>query len=544
MATETWSKHIASETPVELIRAIEEDERPRWVLWGREPMGLLVDGGLRLAKCWDIAAVQRLLVGGWRTDPGRAWAELHDLDGEPPVVAPVDLFTEPDDDRQADEPVRDDGFLKPEWLAPGFAWTPARLERWAQLAAQAASLQQARLAILGDRPKALSTARSESAAELLCAELSADGLPMDRGVAESIIESFVGPRPRTETEAAEQRLARDAEVLFHSSNPNCDLRNPAQVKSLLRGIGVELPDTRAWRLEAIRGSHPLVDALLEWRKAERIATTFGYGWLDEHLGGDGRLRGEWSASDGAAGRMTASAGLHNMPAHLRPAVIANEGHVFVRADLGQIEPRILAAVSGDRALAEAAVQDDMYLPVAEQLGVDRATAKVAVLGAMYGQTTGHGAAALRGLEQAYPVAMRYLTDADVAGQVGRDIRTYGGRLVRMGSAVADALSDRDNRSRAAARGRYGRNAMVQGAAAEFFKVWAVMVRSRAAELDAEIVLCLHDELLVHAPADQGSAVAQLIVDCLMDAARHWAPDNAVRFVADVSVISRWSDSKN
>jgi DNA polymerase-1 len=315
------------------------------------------------------------------------------------------------------------------------------------------------------------------------------------------------------------------------------------VKSLLRGIGVELPDTRAWRLEAIRASHPLIDALLEWRKAERIATTFGYGWLDEHLGSDGRLRGEWSASDGAAGRMTATAGLHNMPANLRSAIIATADHVFVRADLGQIEPRILAAVSGDGALAIAARQDDMYLPVAAQLGVDRATAKVAVLGAMYGQTTGHGAVALRALEKAYPVAMRYLTDADVAGQVGRDIRTYGGRLVRMGSASSDELSDRDNRSRAAAQGRYGRNAMIQGAAAEFFKVWAVMVRARAAELDAEIVLCLHDELLVHAPTNYGDAVAQMVVDCLAEAARHWAPDGAVKFVADVSVIRRWSDSK-
>ncbi|MEY2416139.1 MAG: polymerase [Ilumatobacteraceae bacterium] len=423
-----------------------------------------------------------------------------------------------------------------------FRWTTRRLARWAKLAAEVAIQQQARLAGLDDRPKAPSVARSESAATLLCTELSFDGLPMDRAEAESIVASSIGPRPRTEAEGAEQRRARDERVLRHSSNPSCDLRNPAQVKSLLRGIGVELPDTRAWRLEAISGTHPLIDALLEWRKAERIATTFGYGWLDEHLGSDGRLRGDWSACDGAAGRMTASAGLHNMPAHLRSAEIAEAGHVFERADLGQIEPRILAAISDDRALAKATVEDDMYLPVAEQLGVDRATAKVAVLGAMYGQTTGHGAAALRGLELAYPVAMRYLTEADLAGQVGRDIRTYGGRLIRMVSSRAD-LDDRDSRSRAAARGRYGRNAMVQGAAAEFFKVWAVMVRARAEAFDAGIVLCLHDELLVHAPIEDGEAVADLIVDCLADAARHWAPDDAVRFVVDVSTIRRWSDSK-
>ena len=79
----------------------------------------------------------------------------------------------------------------------------------------------------------------------------------------------------------------------------------------------------------------------------------------------------------------------------------------------------------------------------------------------------------------------------------------------MGSASSDELDDREGRSRAAAQGRYGRNAMVQGAAAEFFKVWAVTVRSRAAALDARVVLCLHDELLVHAPAEHGAAVAGL-----------------------------------
>jgi DNA polymerase I len=538
-----WSRAIGAEDPVAALRGIEDALRPRWVVWGGETM-TLVDAGVRVSKCWHIAAVQRLLVGGWRMDPARAWAQLHDLAVDAiPVAAPIDLFTEPDDGAP-DEPLRADGYLKPEWLAADFEWTPGRLVRWAQLAVDAAHLQDRRLAGLGERPMARSIARSESAAELLCAELAHDGLPMDRDVAESIVASFIGPRPSTVAEAVEQRRARDAQVLRHATSPHCDLRNPAQVKSLLRSIGVELPDTRAWRLEAIRDSHPLIEALLEWRKAERMATTFGYSWLDEHLGADGRLRGKWSGSDGAAGRMTASAGLHNMPANLRSAVMAEPDHVFVRADLGQIEPRILAAVSGDAALASATAEDDMYLPVAEQLGVDRATAKVAVLGAMYGQTTGHGAVALRGLELAYPVAMRYLTEADLAGQVGRDIRTYGGRLVRMSSGGDGELSDRDNRSRAAAQGRYGRNAMVQGAAAEFFKVWAVMLRSRVASVGAEIVLCLHDELLVHSPVERGAAVADLFAECLGEAAARWAPSDAVRFVAEVSVIERWSDAKS
>jgi DNA polymerase-1 len=121
--------------------------------------------------------------------------------------------------------------------------------------------------------------------------MSVDGLPMDRAVAEGIIAGFVGQRPGNEAEAANQRARRDAEVLRHApAGLEVDLRSPGQVKSLLRGIGVEVPDTRAWRLRTLRDTHPLIEALLVWRKAERVATTFGYAWLDEHLGADGRLR--------------------------------------------------------------------------------------------------------------------------------------------------------------------------------------------------------------------------------------------------------------
>jgi DNA polymerase-1 len=456
------------------------------------------------------------------------WAQLqHLVLGTIPTTAPVDLFGDAGrGDGDPDDPIRPDGHLRPEWSDGGWCATPERLRRWAELAARVAVLQQARLGELADGPRVASTARSESAAELLCVEMSVDGLPMDRGVAEGIIEGFVGRRPCTEAEAAEQRARRDAEVLRHAPE------------------GVEVPDTRAWRLRTLRDTHPLIEALLVWRRAERVATTFGYGWLDEHLGDDGRLRGVWTGSDGAAGRMTASSGLHNMPAEMRGAVVAEPGHVFVRADLGQIEPRVLAAISRDNQLARATLEDDMYAPVAAQLGVDRATAKVAMLGAMYGQTTGHGLQALRRLEAAYPVAMRYLADAARSGQAGRDLRTYGGRLIILGPANGAEVGTREPRGAAAARGRYGRNALVQGAAAELFKAWAVTVRARGARLAARIVLCLHDELLVHVPIEHEDAVARLLDDCLKEAGHRWAPDDSVRFVADIGVFERWSDAKH
>ena len=198
--------------------------------------------------------------------------------------------------------------------------------------------------------------------------------------------------------------------------------------------------------------------------------------------------------------MTASAGLHNLPAELRPAVRPRPGRMLVRADLGQVEPRVLAAVSGDAALAEAAREDDMYSPVARALGSDRPTAKVAVLAAMYGQTSGPAGAALKDMDRAYPTAMAFLRAAEDHGRRGVDLRTYGGRLLRL-SGLEARLEDAGGAESTLAHsyGRFARNAVVQGAAAELFKAWAATVRAGLTALDARIVLCLHDELLVETP---------------------------------------------
>ena len=539
-ADQTWS----AVGDLSVLAEIDREMHPRWVMWSQDTAAVLTAAGVRLGMGWDVAAVHRLLFGGWRVDPARAWSALHGLANESiPSVGQFDFLATEPDDGDDENPVRSDGHLRPEWVAGAWARSPARLARWAATAVQACLLQQQRLGVLpvGGSPSA--TARSESATELLCAELAFDGLPVDIAAAEGVICSFVGPRPTSDREAAELRRVRDDAVLTHApAGDTTDLRNPAQVKALLMRVGIDVPDTRAWRLEEMRAAHPLIDALLTWRKAERVLTTYGYAWLDENVGSDGRLRGAWSGSDGAAGRMTAQAGLHNMPADMRVAVVAEPGHVFVRADLGQIEPRVLAAVSGDAMLANATIADDLYAPVAERLGVERPVAKVAVLAAMYGQTSGTAGQALRGLESGYPIAMRYLHDAAAKGEAGIDLRTFGGRLVRM-SETPFGLSDKDERSMAASRGRYARNAMVQGAAAELFKVWAVTVRARGAAINARIVLCLHDELLLHVPTEHAESAVELLHDCLGEAAHRWTSGGPVRFVADVTTIARWSDAK-
>ena len=73
-------------------------------------------------------------------------------------------------------------------------------------------------------------------------------------------------------------------------------------------------------------------------------------------------------------------------------------------------------------------------------------------------------------------------------------------------------------------------------------MWAVTVRARAAPLDARIVLCLHDELLVHVPEDRAARAANL-GDCLAETARRWAPGGPVRFIAEISTVRCWADAK-
>jgi DNA polymerase-1 len=546
IAGERGNLTLLGPAAVACLSELDRTVRPRWVCWNNETAATLLAAELRLATCWDIAAVHRLLHSGWRAEPARVWAILHRLDHHRlPIIGQLDLLSiDEGDGGDPESPVRPDGHLRPEWLAGDWRSTVVHSAAWAATALRAAEEQRGCLQALQHEGSVMgdfeSTARAESTAELLCAELAFDGLPIDRVGAEALIASLVGARPSSEAEAVTMRAERDADVLHHlPPGSGIDLRNPGDVKAMLRRLGIDVPDTRAWRLEAMRDVHPAVGALLRWRKAERIATTFGHTWLAEHVGDDGRLRGAWSASDGAAGRMTAQAGLHNLPADLRPVVVAEPGHVFVRADLGQIEPRVLAAVSGDPALRAATRENDLYAPVASRLGVERSVAKVAVLAAMYGQTSGTAGQALRGMEAAYPVAIRYLDDAARSGQEGRDLRTYGGRLIRM----FDIREGSDYTAVAAARGRYARNAMVQGAAAELFKVWAVTVRARGEELDARIVLCLHDELLVHVPIANADATVALLERCLGEAAHRWHPTSNVRFVADTAIIHSWDQAK-
>jgi DNA polymerase-1 len=236
---------------------------------------------------------------------------------------------------------------------------------------------------------------------------------------------------------------------------------------------------------------------------------------------------------------------------------------------------VLAAMYGQRSGAAGEALKDLertypvamgYLDAAYAAGLRREPLRTfggrlirldAVLAAMYGQRSGAAGQALKGLERAYPVAMRLLDEAYAAGVRREPLRTFGGRLIRLDAVLTGAPPAPDepdtNRgsdaapSRAAydaARGRFARNAIIQGSAAELFKAWAATVRATTRDLGAQIVLCLHDELLVHVPAEHAQETMRRVATALEDSARRWTGSTQVRFVADASVIHRWSEAKD
>src|SRR6202008_142287 len=153
--------------------------------------------------------------------------------------------------------------------------------------------------------------------------------------------------------------------------------SPAQVLRALAADGVRVPSTRAQVLREV--DHPAAELLLEYKELARLYTAHGWSWLDEWVT-DGRFRADYVVGGVVSGRWaTRGGGALQIPRVLRRAVVADPGWVLVVADAAQREPRVLAALAGDRAFTQAAAGGDLYEGLATGFGGDRNQAKKALL---------------------------------------------------------------------------------------------------------------------------------------------------------------------
>jgi DNA polymerase-1 len=244
---------------------------------------------------------------------------------------------------------------------------------------------------------------------------------------------------------------------------------------------------------------------------------------------------------------TRGGGALQIPKVVRRAVIADPGWRLVVADAGQLEPRVLAAVSGDERLAAAGAAGDLYAALAaDAFGGDRAKAKVAMLGAMYGQTGGDALPALATLRRNYPTAFDYVESAARTGEAGGLVRSWLGRTCPPPSASLSFAADGAPPERAGpaarARGRFTRNFVIQATAAEWALTLLASLRPRLTG-DAELVFFQHDEVLVHCPAEQADMVVAAVREAGEQARRLLFGQTPVRFPLDTRVVECYADAK-
>jgi DNA polymerase-1 len=221
-------------------------------------------------------------------------------------------------------------------------------------------------------------------------------------------------------------------------------------------------------------------------------------------------------------------------------------------------------MSGDSAMAEAARATDLYQGMVDSGAVaTRAEAKMGMLGAMYGATRGESGRMMPQLTRRYPHAIGLVEAAARAGERGEVVHTLLGRGSPSPSggsarqdmdlgepAEADGLpEDRDRRRRA--WGRFTRNFVVQGTGAEWALCWLADLRNRLWRLGGtgtvaqrpHLVFFLHDEVLVHTPAQLAEAVVAAVHDAAAEAGRLLFGAFPVDFPLDVAVVESWADAE-
>ncbi len=529
--------------------------RPRWV-WDDTAHWYpqLLAAGVQVQRCHDLRLCHRILRGSalaatseLALAPPGQWDERASGAGSPADAGPS-LFDEFDDDTLGGEDARGLGASSPDGAAPPEGTAPHGdvAEHARQLAAVAGSVAPGRLRLL---------LAAESTGALIAAEMHHDGMPWDPVAHDAVLTELLGPRPpaggrpaRMEELAEEVRTALD--------QPGLRIDSPPDLLRALNQAGLQVASTSKHELREIE--HPVVAPLLAYKRLSRLLSANGWAWLERWVH-DGRFRPDYVVGGVVTGRWaTSGGGALQLPAQIRSAVRADPGWALVVADAAQLEPRVLAAMSADAAMAAAGRHADLYQGLVDSGTVEtRQQAKYAMLGAIYGATTGVSAALMPRLTRAFPQAIALVEEAARTGERGDVVSTWLGRSSPLPSAAwqsaresagsegADPADVRAARQRARDWGRFARNFIVQGTAAEWALCWMASLRRRLAVIDGRphLVFFLHDEVMVHSPVEVAEEVAQAVRESAAEAGRLLFGGFPVEFAVKVTVAQGYDEAK-
>ena len=522
-----------------------ENRRPRWI-WHRTQdwYPALLEAGVELERCYDLQLCGAILAHSEFTahTPYAQTAEKLTQDDElqpprvlqppPPPAHQGALFDGPELRTQPRHTVED---LRAEYAAQQEALAGAGLD--------------------GNRRQRLQLLlAAESAAAMIAVEMQHAGVPWREELHEQILVDYLGPRPPAGHRPVKlEELNTELRRLLNSPALNPD--SPQELMRALHRNGIEVKSTRKWELR--EASHPAIEPLLAYKKLSRLHTANGWAWLDAWVR-NGRFRPEYVVGGVVSGRWASrGGGALQIPRQIRAAVHADPGHKLIVADASQLEPRVLVALAQDSVMAEAARDQDLYAGIAAKgFGGDRAKAKMALLGAMYGATSGEAGRLMPQLARTYPRAVGFVEQAARAGEAGKTVTSRLGRSSPPPSErwfrsqqTTSAEEQRRADSIARSRGRFTRNFVVQGSAADWAACWLAELRRRLRGMRAdglpagELVFFLHDEVMVHAPDGAVDACIRAIEDAAAAAKELLFGPIPVEFPVSVAVVDSYDNAK-
>jgi len=318
--------------------------------------------------------------------------------------------------------------------------------------------------------------------------------------------------------------------------------------------------TNAEVLESLRGEHPIIEGILEYRTVSKLKSTYCDGLL-KVVGADGRIRSTLNQTETRTGRISSSEpNLQNIPIRtelgreLRRCFVARPGWVLADADYSQIELRVMAAMAGEEAMLRAfrAGEDIHTLTASQVFGLPpefitsalRTRAKAVNFGIIYGI----GAFSLAkdigvGFQEARDYIEGYLDHYP-------SVRKCRARLVEQAKerSYAETLFGRrrplpelgsSQRQLREFGERVAMNMPVQGTAADIIKIAMVRAADRLERegLQAHLILQVHDELVAEVPLEEAETVAAILKEEMEGAAALSVP-----LEVQVHIAENWDEA--
>ena len=388
------------------------------------------------------------------------------------------------------------------------------------------------------------------------ADMQEYGFMIDRAALSSFGESLTGTILKLERE------------IYAQSGCEFNINSPKQLGEVLFDK-LMLPagkktktgwSTNADVLEKLRGKHPIVQMVLDYRMLTKLKSTYADGLL-KLIDPDGRIRTKFQMTVTATGRLSSTdPNLQNIPirrelgSHIREMFIASNGNVLVDADYSQIELRLLAHISGDKHMQEAFLSgEDIHTvtasqvfntPIDEVTPLQRSRAKAVNFGIVYGisawslaQDIGvmqsEAKAYMEAYLNKYDGVREYMkTIVEKAKQDGY-VETLYARRRYLPELKSSNFNTRSFGERVAL------NMPIQGTAADIIKLAMVNVynRFKAEGLKAKLILQVHDELICECPEGETQRVSDILREEMSGAAKLSVP-----LTVDVKTGHSWAEA--